>query len=432
MKSLFLFLLLSLSLNAFAVSTLRIFKPQDLIVNGTSSGKTYALNVDEPAADATAEGSPARVYVPMSNTNVTIAANHDQYFYLSATAGLTALFNSTSAADVIIYPLTATISESNYLYVAAKASVGSYKLVQKYSSTLTTNQDVNFPVSPNAICTQFAPDCTTLAPDQASSTKITYKLYFFLSTSNIAIGDPIDPAADISKGGVFFETLLSNKIYTNLQLKVFATNPRNGDRRAIFDYDTDSSMQDFKKVMVFKHTTNAPAHFNEPIGVYAGSLINQDFPAIQKSEITVTDLPNGPEVTLSVAFFDKYGFVSTLSNHLSFSPMEIQELLKKQSCFLLTAGFGEEHYIINFFRSYRDHVLSNSWLGKKFIKVYYRSAPHYAVIIYQSEILRFGIRSMAYVLYFFFNYWWIILLLFSSCYYLNLRKNKIFLPYNGL
>jgi hypothetical protein len=111
-------------------------------------------------------------------------------------------------------------------------------------------------------------------------------------------------------------------------------------------------------------------------------------------------LQNGVEATVSVASIDKFGFSTTLSNSLPGTPLEIEPLLKKTACFLLTAGFGEEHYVITYFRNIRDQVLAENWLGRKFIGFYYSTAPKYALIIYKCETLRLIIRGSAYCLYF--------------------------------
>lgn len=424
-----LFLFSSFALRA--ADTVRITDATNLVVTGFTVA-TFNLNVDEPSGDATAEGSPARVYVPITNAFVDGGGNaHDTYFSQYSAAGLNRLFN-INLGDKINFPLTTDATGTKYLYAAAKLSSGSgYKIVQKFSSSLTGAQNVIFEVTPNAICAQYTADCATILPTVVTNTsKVTFKLYLFLSsTSNIALGDTLDPAANT--GGVFFETVMSNRIYINTELKTFIDHPRVGDRRVILGYSSDNSMLDFQKVVVFNHTA-APPVTNGPIGAYTGGLLNRTFPTAQSGDLTVNELINNTVYTLSVGFQDKFGFVTTLSDDVSITPLEIQELLKKEACFLLTAGFGEEHYIIDYFRKFRDEVLAHSWLGQKFIKVYYRAAPHYAKIIYQHAPLRWGIRSLAYILYFFFNYHLLILFIGASCYFLNIRKNKLFLQNNGL
>jgi hypothetical protein len=427
-----LLFLFSFTSNLFAVDTVRIIDPANLVVTGLTS-TTFTLGSDSISGDATTEGSPARVYVPMTNAFIDPAlVIHDKYFSQYSATGVSVLFDTTNINNVINFPLRTAVTGTVYLYAAAKLSTGTgYKVIRRYSPSASTSEDLTFGVSPKNICDQYTSDCSVIAPTVVvNNSKVTFTLYFFLSTtSNLPMGDPVVPAGTT---GVFFEVVMSNRIYLSTDLKVFITNSRKGDSRVILDYTSDSSMLDFKKISIFKHSTPAPAATNGPIGVYAGSLLSLDFAATQAGEVTVNQLPNGVDATLSVLFQDKFGFATTLSDDVTLAPTQIQELLKKQACYLLTAGFGEEHYVITFFRHYRDQVLANTWIGKQFIKIYYRSAPHYAVIIYQSEWMRLVIRTAAYGLYFLFNFYWLVLIFLSSCYYLNLRKNKILLQKNRL
>lgn len=416
-------LLIFVSLSTFA-NTVRITDPGNLVVTGTTVS-SFTLNSESPGTDSTtagtAEGSPAKVYVPLTNA----FANHDRYFK-EYRGGVTTLFDTTNTGHVINFPLKTTVTGTMYLYAAAKISTGTgYKIVQRFSSSLSGTQDVVFGLSPKFICDQYTSDCTIILPTVGTNTsKLTFKIYFFPSaTSNLALGDTMDPAA--TTGGVFFETAFSNRIYESTQVKVSITDVRKGDARIILDYTSDNSILDFKKILIFNHTA-APGTVNAPVGdaLYTGNFINRDFSTNPSGEVTINELVNGTPATLSVAFEDKYGFVTTLSDDVTETPIEIQELLKKQACYILTAGFGEEHYITNFFREYRDQVLVHTWLGKKFIELYYKTAPHYALIIYKNEVLRSSIRAAAYGIYFLFNYYWAVLLLFSLA-YLVIKQKKL-------
>jgi len=420
MKLLSFLIFISLSPYLLAADTVRITDPTNLVVTGFTN-TTFTLNTDPSSGDSTTEAAPATVYVPMHNA----IANHDLYFSQYSASGLNVLFNSTDATDVVNFPLTTNVTGTVYLYAAAKLSTGKgYKLVKQYSTSAATSANIEFPISPEEICAQYTTDCASLVPTGTSSTaKVSFTLYFFLSTSpSIALGDTVTPSGT---DGIYFDFVMSNKIYLPTELLVSINNSRKGDSRVMLDYSSTASMLDFDKVIIFEHDTATPGTTNGPIGLYTGALINRDFSSTQSGSLTVNQLQNGIDVTLSVAFEDKFGFATTLSKVVTVRPTEIQELLKKQACYLLTAGFGEEHYIINFFRSYRDHILAHSWLGQKFIKFYYRTAPQYAMFIYKSEVLRFSIRSVAYTLYFFFNYYLFIFFLFIFSIAIFKYKNKL-------
>lgn len=62
---------------------------------------------------------------------------------------------------------------------------------------------------------------------------------------------------------------------------------------------------------------------------------------------------------------------------------------EKSNCFVVTATVGDQtHPIVNEFRSFRDHVLSNSKSGNKFIKWYYQNGPSVAKVIDKNNTLR--------------------------------------------
>ena len=208
---------------------------------------------------------------------------------------------------------------------------------------------------------------------------------------------------------------MSNRIYNDDALRITIKSGKPGDKRVVIEYSSTATLSSnyAKAVKVYKHTSD-PTASNMPIGYnnYSGTLLNQDYNYAQDGTITVNGLKNSEEAILSVVFLDKFNFVTTLSQEVKVTPLEIQELLKKNACFLLTAGFGEDHYIIDYFRNFRDHVLASTYLGRSFIHVYYELAPKYALMIYQHESIRMLVRGFAYTLYFIFNFYLIFVAVF--------------------
>jgi tetratricopeptide (TPR) repeat protein len=59
------------------------------------------------------------------------------------------------------------------------------------------------------------------------------------------------------------------------------------------------------------------------------------------------------------------------------------------SCFVVTATFGTpDAPIVQQFRRYRDERLTKTWLGRRFIEVYYRVGPAFAAVIRRCTPLR--------------------------------------------
>lgn len=66
----------------------------------------------------------------------------------------------------------------------------------------------------------------------------------------------------------------------------------------------------------------------------------------------------------------------------------------KDGCFIATACYGSDHaeHVI-LFKEYRDKVLLKSFLGKIFVKLYYKLSPFFADKIRKSERLKTIIRK---------------------------------------
>lgn len=405
-------------------TSLRLHPDNELVVTGSTT-TSFTVGSAEASGDATSESAPAIVYVPMAGPLGTVA-----YF---TERGVTHLFTATDASYTVNFPFYInTTNSDHFLYVAVKHPVDGYKIVGNFPTNLInkTNHNETFPVSPKLMCDIYA-DC----PFATTTGKEKFLAYFFLSTTlptNLPKNSPGTPAS--YPGGIYFEINMSNVVLTNTELIPSITKIRVGDKRVVIEYTASAGMNEAKAVRVYNHggTASAVAPLS-PIQSYyasAGGLTSTEYPYNATSEVTVTGLENSVTNYFSVLFVDKYKFGTVLSDDLEGTPLEIQELLKKQSCFLLSAGFGEEHFIIDYFRHFRDTVLSHSFLGRKFISVYYEHAPKYALMIYENEAVRTVIRGAAYVLYFIFNYFVFILItsmtLLTAIYlYKNKEKIKI-------
>ncbi len=418
--------------NAFASNTVRIFNANTMEVSGTTN-TTFVLGSDVTSSDATAESAAAKVYVPIARVTTTPAFDNQKYFSLYATQGVTTLFDISSTTQTVSFPLLLTTgATANYLYAAVKVGTSFYAIAQ-YPNTTTptqftnvTNQTVYFPITMKKICDQVissgGTSCNNLA--LASTVEVNPSqenlIYFFQSPTNISIAVPggqITPTDGNSSGGIYFKALMSNRVYEASELTVTLSGLKIGDARLIFTVANSSQMADFKKMLIFNHQGSPVAVPNSPAGDYTtGSFIDLNYLS-QNGEIVVNQLGNGAKLTngttdyfFSAALVDKFNFASTISDDVVGRPLEIEQLLKKQACFLLTAGFGEEHYIITYFRNFRDQVLAKNFIGIKFIHFYYEKAPKYAQIIYKSEVLRLGIRMFAYILYFIFKNFWLLMI----------------------
>ncbi|RYE18626.1 MAG: hypothetical protein EOP45_13840 [Sphingobacteriaceae bacterium] len=85
-----------------------------------------------------------------------------------------------------------------------------------------------------------------------------------------------------------------------------------------------------------------------------------------------------------VPSFDKFIF----SNWSTSTPV-IEPKVKQEGCFIATACYGDyNHPDVIQLRKFRDNILSNSEIGSRFIKFYYRYSPELAQSIQNSSIAK--------------------------------------------
>ncbi|WP_319549724.1 CFI-box-CTERM domain-containing protein [Desulfogranum marinum] len=68
-------------------------------------------------------------------------------------------------------------------------------------------------------------------------------------------------------------------------------------------------------------------------------------------------------------------------------------------CFIATAAFGsplESHVVV--LKQFRDQILLKTWLGREFVKAYYKYSPPIADTIHESAWMRFVVRVLLYPL----------------------------------
>ncbi len=174
---------------------------------------------------------------------------------------------------------------------------------------------------------------------------------------------------------------------------------RRGDKRILLDYTIPNAINDFKEIVLIYQATNAdplPAStllYSDIAGALTEEIVSfDDYGVSLDGTITIKNLVNNETFDAYLGVVDKYYFAPPFSEKAVGSTAAIEELLKSQSCFFLTAGFGEEHSVIKGFRVFRDSVLMKKLIGKLFVSSYYFIAPKWAPWVYQHPRLRLIIR----------------------------------------
>ncbi|MEI8347819.1 MAG: CFI-box-CTERM domain-containing protein, partial [Pseudomonadota bacterium] len=231
------------------------------------------------------------------------------------------------------------------------------------------------------------------------------------STQNCTEGNnPPDGAI-----GIYYDIVLSDK---NPSQTVNLDAASGGDGRVYLAYRSQDIYKFWKTdIFLFNGQDNYGAvdrTFSDIVG--QGSIFLRNDP-LSSGKMMVKPLANNHSYSFAIYLVNRWQFATPISNSLEGRPQEIEEFLKKQSCYLLSAGFQQEHYVIEYFKGFRDQVLLKHNWGKIFVSWYYRTAPDYAPIIYKSPTLSALVRGLGYLSYFLFRHVTLIsivaLLLFS-------------------
>lgn len=419
-----LLLLLVSSSGLYADIDLKIYRPD--IVDGdeleikipmVSNGSLFELEVDLPSGSAGSLNGAAKTFVPILGDNDYPKAS---IYSLNSSSKANDLPQMTSSLVMSTASLTfekeITITSGNddlYLHAAVASSLSSndWRVIGRNASRISPSaQEERHKVSFNL--TDFCGKSDLLKCDELvdSDDAVMAQVYFFLADTILPLNSAVDPEDSGYNHGVYYEVYLSSDVHASNP-----TNPgdegnlvdllelRRGDESLNLKYKSDFTIDQFKRVIVAQYLGNVTD--GDFIGESALKLFGNskadEFPRSEEGTVLVEPLKNGEAATLSVAFMDKYGFVTPLSRSQTETPLEIEVLLQEQSCFFFTAGFGREHWVIDELKKFRDEVLTTTPIGSVVVDIYYELAPKYAYIILEHPWLQSMVRGIAYVLVFF-------------------------------
>ena len=384
--------------------------PQDEIYPVVRLSDTNTPNVAAEALKTSleeggSESEAIKVYIPVRSTVSTgLLANslgNIDYFTRNVLPSVT---SSVSGAGEVHFRLQINLENISpqYLHVAAESNSG-YTIIQNARRLDSNNGNLPIIISFDELCPVY--DCdlfvtSTRPPNQTRE----YHLLFFVSETPYSEGQEIAQADVETK--LFYQLFLSNKIDGQNEINLQSLYKGDGQLHPTFDgfsllsphYDSlyayvveDSSMPcpltaDPQPVL-YRNRTPTDGRLQTLDSLSTGGDAN------------VKNLTNGHCYAIRLLYVDKFGFASRMSQSLVESPQEILSLLQKDQCYLLTAGFGRRHFVIDFFRNFRDRVLLSFSLGKALVSVYYATAPAYAPLILKSPMLAYSVRGVAYLLY---------------------------------
>ncbi|PIP95923.1 MAG: hypothetical protein COW00_01660 [Bdellovibrio sp. CG12_big_fil_rev_8_21_14_0_65_39_13] len=388
LKTFAIFLVSSILSLAHAATSVRYYTDVDFY--STNAGASYlTLNV-ETSGDGSSSTAPHVAYLPIRDAS----DNQLPYFTFAGATNKVPQGNGTTLTGTLRVNLKTTNSDGadRYLYLAVLDSGSAYQIATTSMATIgqVTDQTTTADLNLNNLCdsgiTQF--NCTDFNTTTAQK-EIT--LYYFLSdSSTLVIGDPVTIDSSNNTGGVFLKLKISQKINSSATLTL--TDLRPGDKQLTAIY-SGTSITNLKRIVA---CINGGANTVQALGCTFDNALLKDVDSTSLSaEVKIKELTNSLTYSVSVGIEDKFQMATFMSNALSATPLAIEALLAKNQCYILSAGFQEEHPVVEYYKHIRDHYLKHFFLGKMFISWYYKTAPQYTSYIIASPKVAYTIRVLA-------------------------------------
>jgi hypothetical protein len=371
---------------AYSVSV-QMSDTSDPVVYGTTTSGANFLLTAESSGDGSTKEAAYKVYMPFSST----AGSDQNLYHHLVSSGIPG--KATAGGMTFSLELDDDGDADYILYAAIRnGDDTTYRLINSVSETTPL-------VNMADICTVSSDlsNCTSL--DTADTTVNDTYIYLFYTKDTLSQDQDITIASYTN--GIFVRVYFSSDVddydqAATSNTRISSLVGSRGDATAYLD---------------FAGTINVTTYMNGTIVYSGGSLYDTyDTGTNETGEIEVQNLTNGTTFTLSVAFKDKFGFRTNVGDVLSVNvtPTEVEKLLEEKSCYLVTAGFQRDHYVLDYFRHIRDSYLLTNPLGESIVNVYYSTAPKYASFIYKNKVLSLFVRGLSYVIYAFLKYFlWI-------------------------
>ena len=219
--------------------------------------------------------------------------------------------------------------------------------------------------------------------------------------------NPLDPASCSTTNGFCYFDLFpgDEKIYLN--------------DVTFYSVSTGVSNVNYSNLLFFYEETGTIGDDStNDVATFGAISTNSDYAVIAlgsagevSPDATIGPLSNDVRYCFKMAHQDAAGNIDRISSsdctvagayddlnadcrHVCTSPSEVVGLLNDKSCFIATAAFGsslDEH--VERLRQFKKEFLAPSWLGRKFIKLYYQISPPVAEWISRHEWARSTTRA---------------------------------------
>ncbi len=392
------------------MATITLDTSEDIQINQISRDY-FSLIVENINSDGTSNvTNPTTAYIPIKNNNGTQVVHST----LDDPNDIPTI--ETGRLRIVVNALNNS-HQQQYLYAAIKGNNDNYYLVSSRIVTLSSNRSVSSfitTIDTDDFCGFGVIDCDEF--NTSTNSLVVVTLFYFLHPNIYFSGDSIDFSGTVPEG-LSLKLIFSNRISSSSSINL--SQLKKGDSGVIASFDGDSIPYYNRTLAVIQPAT---ASIGRPFGQATVDNIIELKYHDTSGNAYIHGLTNGQGYGVAIAFENKFKYLTYLSNTRVQTPEELEVLLKKQSCFLLTAGFKSSHKVIDYFREFRDEVLKNYLLGRAFINFYYKYAPRYTNIIANNFILSELIKIVAWILYFIFNLWQYFLMIIMLLMALFLRR----------
>lgn len=425
MSKLLLIISLIISHNIFALDV-DMGDEDNPVVYGVETGGTSTFTLVTEGSSGDAIDNPYTTYIPFVSSSG--SDSQGDYYYRdgialgnksSSTAGIRfdLSWDNDGTSSLDLWVAIRNDADEDFRIIKELGNSGDSSLVpviyfDELCSSSITSTDLD--------------SCTDL--NSGSDVIEEIMLYIFLADGDAGytINSEINPTneADSSGGnianGMYIKAFISTDIsnYSNSTVLVSGLTLSRGDQTAYLKYTGDFGSSAYVDRLAVYTGTGTSDFYN----IY--DIQNED------GEVSIEDLTNGTSYNFTAVFVDKFGFVADAGGfpldgtaNGSVTPEEIETLLDENACYLVTAGFQRDHYILDYFRSFRDNYLLKNYFGQKFVEFYYSTAPKYASFIYNNPFISRVVRIISYFIYGIMKFGYIMIASFIGLYFLvRIRK----------
>lgn len=393
---------------------------ENFVVTLYTNSKANAFDIFEEYGAANTSSNPHKVYIPFINPSASSVNTNFSYFSNRSNLPKINVAGNDSVNTQIRFTLDVDVNgNQDDLHVAVSDTQGGTYYVLDFIGTYTDGV-YNVDVSLQDICSQvdITFDCSDFDEDNAPSALDSVVLFFFVNDGALVDGDEVTVG---NFTGEYYEVQFSNRIYTDqtvnmgelfkgdeqLRASYSTFSFSSGTTLGLFSYAEAGAANTLCDAVVDSNNTNRTLG---GLGLNRGNLFDLET-TVTSGNAAVKNLENNRCYTIRLFWCDRFGFCSYSSQAIQNTPEDIESLLEKQACFFFTAGFGEEHPVVNYFQAWRDQFLKKYALGRAFIKWYYEFAPQHTPYILERPWLQKTIRAVGYGLYGALRYFWVFIFL---------------------